>query len=331
MTVETAGQVWLNRQADRIERTLSSLDLPVRISGGQVRENGVRYHLTPMGATQTEALESAQSLVADALGVERVRVAREVGGLAIDVTGEAQDDLRLLPLMHAVGTLPPLTAVIGMAAAGHPLTLSLRDQTSQHLLVEGAAGSGKSELLRTLLLSMALTSRPSQLQVMGLEADGRQLVCLEALPHALTDLASEAEFALDLLDWLEQETRRRASYAVEQPRLLLLVDGYDRLQISVQRALKSAFSAAIEAGPQAGVHFFITGRRLGLMGNGQSIARASAGDRPGVFEFQAGDSQIESQVSWMPAQELAKAIQLARQSPGSLDRGQLTAVLGSGY
>ena len=141
MTVEAAGQVWLNRQADRIERTLLSLDLPVRVSGGQVREGGVRYHLTPMGATQVEAIEGAESAVANALGARHVRVAREIGGFAIDVSGETESDLRLLPLMHAVGKLPPLTAVLGMAAAGHPLTLSLRDQTSRHLLIEGPAAA----------------------------------------------------------------------------------------------------------------------------------------------------------------------------------------------
>ena len=328
MTVEAVGQVWLNRQADQIERTLSSMDLPVRVSGGQVRENGVRYHLTPMGATQTEALEGAESAVAEALGAGQVRVAREIGGLAIDVTGESRGDLRLLPLMHAIGTLTPLTAVIGMAAAGHPLTLSLRDETSQHLLIEGGAGSGKSELLRTLMLSLAMTSRPSQLQVMAIEFSSRQLTCLEALPHALTDLASEPEFSLELLDWLEEEAKRRANYFVEQPKLLLLVDGFQRLPASVRRAVAQTLSAAISAGPQAGVHLIIAGRQLDLATSDQSIAQATAVSDPGHFDFQAAQSRVEAEVSWMPARDLDKAIRLARQYPGALDRSQLTAVLG---
>ena len=169
------GQVWQDRQAVRIARTLSSLELPVRVNGGQVREGRVRYHLTPMGATQAEALESVEQAVATALGAKQVRVAREVGGVALEVKSEPESQLRLLPLMHAMGQLKPLTAVLGMATAGYPLTLSLVDPTSQHLLVEGPTGSGKSELLRTLLISLALTSRPSQLQVLAIDPSGRPL------------------------------------------------------------------------------------------------------------------------------------------------------------
>jgi DNA segregation ATPase FtsK/SpoIIIE-like protein len=327
MTAQTAGQVWLNRQADRIERTLSSLDLPVRVSGGQVREGGVRYHLTPMGPALVEALEGAGPAVANALGAERVRVAREIGGLAMEVLGEPAADIRLLPLMHAMGQLEPLTAVLGISSEGQPLTLSLEDRSSQHMLVEGAAGSGKSELLRTILLSLALTSRPSQLQVMAIDFSGQQLTCLESLPHGLTEMASEAGFALELLDWLEDEVDRRRRYQVEQPALLLLVDGFERLPEPITERVDELLSKVHNEGPEMAAHIIVAGRELGMLPHGQAVCRAWAEGQPGTFAFKARGQVVKAAVSWLPTLDLSTAVKLAVQQPGAVDRAQLTAIL----
>jgi hypothetical protein len=327
MTHQAIGQVWLNRQADRIERTLSSLDLPVRVNGGNVREGRVRYHITPLGSTQIDALEGAGPAVATALGAEQIRVAREIGGLAMEVLGQPEDDLRLLPLMNAMGQLEPLTAVIGMSVEGGPLTLALSNRNTSHLLVEGPAGCGKSELLRTLLLSLALTSRPSQLQIVALDFNNQQLTCLEALPHALTELATEAGFALELLQWLSEETERRHRYHVTRPELLLLIDGLDQATAEVRHSTAALLAKwnAVDSG--SGMHLIAAGRNLDMVIDERSTVRAEAANHAGCFRLHSNDECIEAAIGWLPTRDLATAVKLAGQHPGTVDRRQLTAVL----
>lgn len=330
MTAVGGQPVWLDRQADQIERALTALALPVRVNGGQVREGRVRYHLTPVGATRAEAVEERRGEVAHALGAAEVHVARETGGLSLEIPTTVDADLRLLPLMQALGDLQPRTAVLGMTADGHPLTWSLDAALPRHLLAHGPAGSGKSELLRSLLLSLALSSRPSQLQVLGVDLAGRELSCLEALPHALTDLATDAAFVLELLSWLAEEGERRAASRAAEPRLVLLVDGYERMPADGRPRIDEALRRCLRLGEGAGVHVLLAAREWPALvsdAGWEGLCVAEGGGTPGRFAMGAAAQHMEVTVAWLPARELGRAVALARERPGALDRARLSAQL----
>ncbi|MFF2842314.1 FtsK/SpoIIIE domain-containing protein [Paenarthrobacter sp. NPDC057981] len=86
-----------------------------------------------------------------------------------------------------------VTAVLGEGHDG-PLTFSFK-RDGPHLLVAGTTGSGKSELLRTLVASIALTVPPEQATFLFLDFKGGSgLGPLAGLPHCvglLTDLGHQ--------------------------------------------------------------------------------------------------------------------------------------------
>ncbi|QMU75330.1 FHA domain-containing protein [Streptacidiphilus sp. PB12-B1b] len=83
--------------------------------------------------------------------------------LGLDVVTPAQISSRWTDLQLASGTLP--AAVVGADRDG-PCGLDLSD----HLLIGGAPGSGRTELLRTLLASLSVAERPDRLGVLLIEA-----------------------------------------------------------------------------------------------------------------------------------------------------------------
>lgn len=320
MVLPPAQRVWLERQADRLERALSALELPVRVNGAQVSEGRVRYHVTPMGYTRLEQLEQARRDVAAALGAPQVNVARETGGLAIEVESGDDDEVRLLPLMHAMGDPDPLTAVLGMSQEGRPVTLPLASQRNAHLWIEGAQGAGKSELLRAAALSLAMASRPAQLRLLGIDPTGRELAFLGALPHALAEPASEARFASELVGWLAEEVGRRRRLEIVRPSLVLLVDDLDPL---AEAPILTELGRLTEAGGRVGVHLFLAARslpwKLKAIGAGRTdVVRAQASGEVGQFRFRTAGSQVAAEVAWLPARDLATAVELASQRPGAL-------------
>ncbi len=100
---------------------------------------------------------------------------------------------------------------IGMAANG-PLLLDL-ERDGPHLLVAGTTGSGKSELLRTLVVSLALSHPPAAMQLLFLDFKGGSgLGPLADLPHCaalVTDISGHG--LTRVLTSLRTETRRRES------------------------------------------------------------------------------------------------------------------------
>jgi DNA segregation ATPase FtsK/SpoIIIE-like protein len=306
----------VNEAADRLERTLSGMRLPIRIQGGQVREGGVRYVVTPMNGTRVEQLREAEGPIARALGVQRVRVAQEGEDLAIEVPGESEDWPRLLSILDSIDEQASLTLVAGRDARGIPVLIPLREPDTWHVAILAEPGWGKSELIRSLVVSLALTQRQSVVQLFGIDLGGRELAVLEALPHGLTDLATEARFAAELMTWLMEEGSRRERYSILRPDLVLAVD-------DARRLIEANHDAAGHL-RQLGLH----GRRWGihlLLADGPGVGRSSlpfdhapgwavakGGERPGQFTLASGIRAQPFTAAWLSASDLNLAVRQVR-------------------
>jgi DNA segregation ATPase FtsK/SpoIIIE, S-DNA-T family len=103
-----------------------------------------------------------------------------------------------------------LSAVLGVAGGGQPVTLSLRED-GPHALVGGMTGAGKSELLQSLVAALAVAHSPRSLNFLLVDYKGGSAFkdCVE-LPHTVgfvTDL--DGHLVTRALVSLRAELRRR--------------------------------------------------------------------------------------------------------------------------
>jgi len=319
----------LDVQADQIERAFLGLSVPVYVGGGEVRKGWVRYRLTPMPGTALGQLGAVAGEVARALGVSEVRLAPGEGSLAVDVPLRCQPAVRLLPLLEALGPFPPLTVLLGLTLGGQPLVFPLRAKDTCSLLAIGPHGSGKSELLRTAMFSLALTSRASQLQVLGIDISGRELAVMEALPHAVAELATDERSALELQAWLVEEMARRTTAGIRRPDLVLLQDDLSWLSHEGCGAGRYDLEQIWSHGPACGVHVLATATSaptdsLGLRLEEASTVRAVAirggtdGAVPvaGRFDFRSARGTVRGKAAWLSARDLDAGVRLASASHG---------------
>ncbi|WBC00519.1 MULTISPECIES: type VII secretion protein EccCb [unclassified Solwaraspora] len=110
-----------------------------------------------------------------------------------------------------------LRVPFGVTAEGQPVELDLKESAlhgmGPHGLVVGATGSGKSELLRTLVLGLALTHPPESLNLVLIDfKGGATFAALDRLPHTaavITNLAQELPLVDRMADALHGEVVRR--------------------------------------------------------------------------------------------------------------------------
>jgi S-DNA-T family DNA segregation ATPase FtsK/SpoIIIE len=315
---------YLDRQADSIERALSSMDLPARVQGGKVGSHWVRYHLTPVSGTRADKVVQMAEEVADAIGVSGLRIAERSQGLTIDVPLQQGTELRLLPLLHALPGLSASTAVVGMSIEGRPLLFNLTRPSTWNLLVYAPKGYGKSELIRTLMMSLALTSRRSQLSMLGIDIGGRELAVLESLPHALTDLATEPKFAKEILTWLSEEAARRLVAGVASPHLVLLIDDLGWLTDEREGNALAALKHIGHIGVDVGVHFIaatqaplpislrdLTDHRGVVEVVPDENAFLKGKTSVGRFQFTSNSDVSIADVAWLSLRDLDTASKLA--------------------
>ncbi|MEU4386432.1 FtsK/SpoIIIE domain-containing protein [Promicromonospora sp. NPDC023805] len=165
---------------------------------------------------------------------------------------------------------------LGTGTDGAPVRLDLvRD--GPHLLVAGTTGSGKSELLQTLVLGLALTRSPADLALVLVDfKGGASLGACSGLPHVVgqvTDL--EPGLAARALSGLRAELRRRervlAAHGVPDVaalppgvllRLVVVIDEFRALADDLPAFLPGLLRVAAQ-GRSLGVHLVLATQRPG--------------------------------------------------------------------
>jgi S-DNA-T family DNA segregation ATPase FtsK/SpoIIIE len=331
---------YMNFQADRIERVLASHRVPVRVHGGTVSPRWIRFLMTPALGAKVATVRNLSEELAMALGASDVRVTRNGEDLAVDMPRPDAEPVRLLPLLKSLPSIPPLTACLGITDDGRPLMLRLPSPDVAHILVAGATGSGKTELMRTLLISMALTNRQSKLQIALIDPKSRGFLPLAGLPHLMDDVASDARSALALLEKLIAEMERRDRENVSSPHIIIAVDELLDLLAAEERMPKSgltfeqALTRIAQRGREAGLHLVVgvqkpsasaigpmlkanfPVRLVGKVGSPED-ARVAAGvsgtgaeklTGRGDFILVAAGQTIRFQTAWVPAHDWAQIV-----------------------
>ncbi|MEV7724340.1 type VII secretion protein EccCa [Streptomyces sp. NPDC087917] len=175
---------------------------------------------------------------------------------------------------------PPMTVPLGLLDDPArqwrgPWELDLK-VAGGHTAVTGGPQSGKTTLLRTLALSLALTHTPQEVAVYGLDLAGGGLAALAGLPH-VGGIAGRADreraartvaevrgmlaareqlFREHSIDSVDQLRRLRADGAVPElasTDIVLLVDGYGALREEFSE-LDDAVTDLLKRGGGYGIH-----------------------------------------------------------------------------
>ncbi|PBC69618.1 S-DNA-T family DNA segregation ATPase FtsK/SpoIIIE [Streptomyces sp. TLI_235] len=245
----------------------------------------------------------------DLLSVERCRtVARLIAPYRMGGSTEAADpltaDLELTSLLGIddVQSFDPetfwaarsprerLSVPIGVAEDGSPVELDIKESAQggmgPHGMLIGATGSGKSELLRTLVISLAATHSSEVLNFVLVDfKGGATFTGLDALPHTaavITNLADELPLVDRMQDALQGELVRRQEYLRRTgysslyeherarlqgaqldtlPTLFLVVDEFSEL-LSTKREFMDLFVMIGRLGRSLGVHLLLASQRL---------------------------------------------------------------------
>ena len=263
----------------------------------------------------------------------------------------------MLSRWRAGGPDPAPTATLAVSADG-PLVIDLAAD-GPHVLVAGTTGSGKSELLRSLVVSLAVGSSPDHLNFVLIDFKGGSAfdVCAR-LPHTVgvvTDL--DEDLAARALRCLEAELRHRESRLRAEgasditevrlntsrpddplqaqtsatdpfPRLVVVIDEFAALGSAVPDFVDSLVDIA-QRGRSLGVHLVLATQRPA--GAVNAAIQANVGLRLCLRVATAQDSV--DVIGTASASELPRSIPgraLVRLGPRDLTTAQVATGAGAG-
>lgn len=260
--MEELSRDWLDYQANHLEALFTSHKLDVAVNGVQLSPRWIRFILNLGLGTKISSVENLAEELALALGVPTVRVSRSIGALALEVPLPNPLPVHLLALLPDLPVLPPVTGILGLSLEGEPYTLPLMAPEVTHVLIAGATGCGKTELLRTMLVSLALYNRQAHLQLALIDPKRRGLTPLGGLPHLLAPVATDSVEAEELLKYIVSEMERRDQENLPAtPRIVLAVDEVADLLTMGGKEVENLLVRLAQRGREAGFHLICSTQR----------------------------------------------------------------------
>jgi DNA segregation ATPase FtsK/SpoIIIE, S-DNA-T family len=158
----------------------------------------------------------------------------------------------------------PGTAVLGLAEDGRPVVLDFATQQLPHMLIVGEPQTGKTALLRTMAVSLAMTSRQSQVQLAVIDPHFDELARvdpllspLDYLPHMMAPLTVGLDETSQLLNFLVGEMKYRSGRQVVWPTIALFIDRADWLLREGGPTVRDAITQLAQRGEAAGIHLVL--------------------------------------------------------------------------
>jgi DNA segregation ATPase FtsK/SpoIIIE, S-DNA-T family len=303
-TARLAGPGYRNVVAIDVDRSLpwdgAATTLRLRVQGDRME----KVSLTRAGDEESVTIGQPDQLsLVRARALARLMAPYRLGavGRTSDATAVTADlasllgvpDLRAMQpraLWQARSTWEQLRIPLGVNERGRPVELDIKESAQggmgPHGILIGATGSGKSELIRTIVLALAMTHSSETLNMVLVDfKGGATFLGLDGLPHIsamITNLADELTLVDRMQDALQGELvrrqevlrkhgftsvheyeRSRAGGAALDPMpiLVIIVDEFGELLAS-----KSEFSELFmmmgRLGRSLGVHLLLASQRF---------------------------------------------------------------------
>ncbi|MGH3928441.1 MAG: type VII secretion protein EccCb, partial [Pseudonocardiaceae bacterium] len=207
----------------------------------------------------------------------------------LGITDEAGYDIDALWAPRPLARFLKVPFAIG--PAGQPVELDVKEAAlsgmGPHGLCVGATGSGKSEVLRTLVLTLAMTHPPERLALVLVDyKGGATFAGLETLPHTsamISNLSEDTGLVDRLHDAVYGEMKRRQQLLLDAgnlpnlteynrrrdageplgplPNMMVIIDEFSEL-LTAKPDFIELFLAIGRIGRSIGVHLLLASQRL---------------------------------------------------------------------
>ncbi|MFJ8582920.1 type VII secretion protein EccCa [Micromonospora sp. NPDC093277] len=276
--------------------------LTLRLDGDDlhmVRRDRVGTEVRSRVATPDRTSTARAAAIARVVSPYRLSLATETGADSLKTDFDLGSLLQIPDIAHLdLGRLwsprspaERLRVAIGVDAEGVPVELDIKESaqggSGPHGMLIGATGSGKSELLRTLVLALATTHSSETLNFVLVDfKGGATFLGLDRLPHTsalITNLADEAALVGRMQDALHGELVRRQELLRQAggfasvleyeraraqgepldplPTLFVVVDEFSEL-LNAHREFVELFVMIGRLGRSLGVHLLLASQRL---------------------------------------------------------------------
>jgi DNA segregation ATPase FtsK/SpoIIIE, S-DNA-T family len=210
--IETIAPKALEQMGQDLVETIRSFRLDTTYQGAIQGPSFIRIKIKPDPGVKVASLLKLREDLQVQLGLDYPPlIAPQAGFVSVDLPRPDRQTAHFENYIQG-GYQPntaPVKIAIGINIDGQLVEADLSDPNTCHFLVGGTTGSGKSEFLRSLLLSLLVRHSPETLKIALVDPKRVTFPEFEGVPWLLTPVVKQTETAIELMDQLVAEMDNR--------------------------------------------------------------------------------------------------------------------------
>ncbi len=201
---------------DVIQASLAEYGVNAKVVGYEVGPTVTLYELELSPGTRISKIASLSDELAMKLMVPNVRIIAPIPGrgtVGVEVPNPFPDTVRLHSfLKDGVQEYKKiaLPVFLGKNNSGESLVKNLAEMP--HILIAGTTGSGKSVCLKSIVMGLVSTKKPTEMKLLLIDPKMVELTAFEDIPHLWAPVITDPKKASLVLDWLVKEMETRYSF-----------------------------------------------------------------------------------------------------------------------
>ncbi|MFY7798316.1 MAG: DNA translocase FtsK [Dolichospermum sp.] len=192
--------------------TLQSFGIGVEYHGAAVSPAFIRVKLKPNSGVKVNSILKLSADLQVQLGLEYPPlIAPQAGYVSVDLPRQDRQIAKFEDFIQKQFLPPtaPVKIAIGVSIDGKLLEADLSDPNTCHFLVGGTTGSGKSEFLRSLLLSLIYRHSPQHLKIALVDPKRVTFPEFEQMSWLYAAVVKDSDRAVELMQELVAEMESR--------------------------------------------------------------------------------------------------------------------------